>query len=72
MGARRSPDPADRGDVHVAGKAAQVATNAVPIKVIGVLGDVDDPKQLRAAAPPTPLLSRDWFWLWIGGGAFGS
>jgi hypothetical protein len=45
------------------GKAGQVATNAVPVKVIGVLGDVvDDPKLVRANAPPTKLVSRDWFW----------
>jgi len=52
-----------------AGKAAQIGTNAAPIRVYGLLGDTDDTKQLRGAAPPTPLLSRDLFWLWIGGGA---
>lgn len=45
------------------GKAGQVATNAVPVKVIGVLGEVvDDPKLVRASSPPIKLISRDWFW----------
>jgi hypothetical protein len=49
------------------GKAGQVETNAVPIKVEGQLGDVvDDPKAMRDFAPPTELSSRDWFWVWIG------
>lgn len=52
-----------------AGKAAQIGTNPAPIRVYGLLGDADDVKQLRGAAPPTPLLSRDWFWLWVAGGA---
>ncbi|HEV7553990.1 MAG TPA: BatD family protein [Kofleriaceae bacterium] len=52
-----------------AGKAAQIGTNPAPIRVYGLLGDTDDVKQLRGAAPPTPLLSRDWFWLWVAGGA---
>ncbi|HSD87782.1 MAG TPA: BatD family protein [Kofleriaceae bacterium] len=52
------------------GKAGQVATNSVPVNVTGVLGDlVDDPKLVRGNAAPVRLLSRDWFWLWIGGGA---
>ncbi len=34
-----------------------------------MLGDVDDPKLLRAMTPPMSLWSRDWFWaLVIGGG----
>jgi hypothetical protein len=52
------------------GKAGQVATNAVPLEVTGVLGDlVDDPKLMRGDAPPVPIMSRDWFWAWIAGGA---
>ncbi len=51
------------------GRASQVATNAVPIKVTGMLGDTDDPKQLRDLAPPNRLTHRDWFWLWVGGAA---
>ncbi|MBL0220514.1 MAG: hypothetical protein IPQ07_42430 [Myxococcales bacterium] len=49
------------------GKVGQVQTNAVRLRVDGVLGDVvDDPKTLRAAHPPTELTSRDWFWAWVG------
>jgi hypothetical protein len=52
------------------GKAGQVATNAVPLEVTGVLGDVvDDPKLMRGDAPPVSIMSRDWFWAWIAGGA---
>ena len=51
------------------GKAGQVITNTVPIKVTGVLGDVvDDPKLMRGDSAPVRLLSRDWFWLWITAG----
>ena len=55
----------------VAGRAGQVATNPVPIKVTGLLGDTDDAKQLRDLAPPNRLSHPDWFWLWVGaaGGA---
>jgi hypothetical protein len=48
------------------GKADQVATNRVKLRVEGVLGDVvDDPKAMRGNAPPTDLLARDWFWLYV-------
>jgi hypothetical protein len=51
------------------GKAGQVITNTVPIKVTGVLGDVvDDPKLMRGNTPPMRLMMRDWFWLWVSGG----
>jgi hypothetical protein len=51
------------------GKAGQVITNTVPIKVTGVLGDlVDDPKLMRGNTPPVRLMMRDWFWLWVSGG----
>ena len=47
------------------GHAGQVQTNPVPMKIIGVLGDlVDDPKALRGLAPPAGLWTRDWFWIW--------
>jgi hypothetical protein len=69
----------DVGELHVppvavtftvGGKAAQVATNAVPLRVTGTLGDlVDDPKLVRPDAPPVQLISRDWFWIWIASGA---
>jgi len=51
----------------VNGKAGQVQTNAANIRVDGVLGDVvDDPKALRDSHGPLSLISRDWFWAWIG------
>jgi hypothetical protein len=53
----------------VGGKAAQVATNTVPLRVTGVLGEVDDPKLMRESAPPVGLRSRDWFWIWVSAGA---
>ncbi len=57
------------------GRAGQVQTNAVPIEIIGVLGDlVDDPRVMRDLAPPTALSTRDWFWIWCaasGGAALG-
>jgi hypothetical protein len=52
------------------GRAGQVDTNVVKLRVDGVLGDVvDDPKTMRGMQPPTRLIARDWFWLWIAGGA---
>jgi hypothetical protein len=37
---------------------------------MSMLGDVvDDPKLVRSNAPPVSLMSRDWFWAWIVGGA---
>lgn len=52
------------------GKAGQVATNSVPLRVMSMLGDVvDDPKLMRSNAPPVALMSRDYFWAWVIGGA---
>ncbi|MBA3391622.1 MAG: hypothetical protein H0T89_03210 [Deltaproteobacteria bacterium] len=52
------------------GKAGQVETNRIRLKIIGVLGDlVDDPKAMRGHAPPAELIVRDWFWLWVGAAA---
>ncbi len=52
------------------GKAEQVETNRIRLKIIGVLGDVvDDPKAMRGHAPPAELIVRDWFWLWVGAAA---
>ena len=48
------------------GRAGQVETNRIKLKITGVLGDVvDDPKAMRGNTPPADLISRDWFWLWI-------
>jgi hypothetical protein len=44
------------------GHAGQVATNAVPVRVSGVLGDADDPKLLRGLAAPVALFQRTWIW----------
>jgi hypothetical protein len=66
--------PWELGDLQIApiavtftafGRAAQVQTNAVPLKIIGELGDlVDDPKALRGLASPASLTARVWFWIW--------
>jgi len=49
----------------VSGRAGQIQTNAVPLKIVGVLGDiVDDPSAMRGLAPPAGLTTRDWFWIW--------
>ena len=57
------------------GRAGQTQTNAVPVKIIGVLGDVvDDPRAMRGLAAPTGLFMPDWFWIWVAtatGGALG-
>jgi hypothetical protein len=50
------------------GKVATVATNAIPIRVIEVVGGVDDPKQMRSMAPPVALFSRSWLLVWIAAG----
>jgi hypothetical protein len=53
----------------VNGAVGQIDTNAVRLRVDGVLGDqVDDPKALRDLQPPTELITDDYFWLLIGGG----
>ncbi|HEU4733530.1 MAG TPA: BatD family protein [Kofleriaceae bacterium] len=67
--------PWELGDLQIApiavtftasGRAAQVQTNAVPLKIIGELGDmVDDPRAMRGLAGPTGLTTRDWFWIWM-------
>jgi hypothetical protein len=52
------------------GHAGQVLTNMMNVRVDGVLGEaVDDPKLMRDARPPTVLVTRDWFWLWVAGTA---
>jgi hypothetical protein len=48
------------------GRVGQVQANAVPIQVVGVLGEiVDDPKAMRGLEAPTGLTMRDWFWIWV-------
>ena len=68
----------DLGEIYVppvpvtftlGGHGGQLLTNAVPVRVTGVLGEADDPKLMRADAPPVMLKSRDWLWVWIGAGA---
>lgn len=51
------------------GNVGEVPTNAIRLKVVGVLGElIDDPKAMRADAPPTEIIVRDWFWLYLAGG----
>ncbi len=67
--------PWQLGDLRVApiavtftafGHAGQVETNAVPLKIIGVLGDAaDDPSLMRGLAAPAGLTRRDWRWIWL-------
>lgn len=48
------------------GRAGQVETNRIKLRITGVLGDVvDDPKAMRGNTPPAELVARDWFWLWV-------
>jgi hypothetical protein len=48
------------------GQAAQIATNAVPVRIFGALGDVvDDLEAIRGLAAPTGLATRDWLWIWV-------
>jgi hypothetical protein len=50
------------------GHAGQVETNAVPLKIAGMLGDsdtADDRSILRGLALPTGLTARDWLWIWL-------
>jgi len=44
-------------------------TNAVPIKIVGTLGDMVDTAEPRGYAPPMPLWRRTWMWLLIAAGA---
>jgi hypothetical protein len=67
--------PWELGDLRVApvavtftmrGRAGQVETNAVPLQIVGELGDiVDDPKAMHGLALPVDLSARDWFWIWV-------
>lgn len=67
----------DLGDLRVppvpvtftlGGQGGQLLTNTVPVRVTGVLGEADDPKLMRADAPPVMLKQRDWFWAWFVAG----
>jgi hypothetical protein len=69
--------PWELGDLQVApiavtftvfGRAGQLETNAVPLKILGVLGDnggADDPSVVRGLALPAGLTMRDWRWIWL-------
>jgi len=61
----------DLGDLEIppiavtfvsSGHAGQVATNPVPVRVAGVLGDSDDPKLMRGYAAPVALFQHSWLW----------
>jgi hypothetical protein len=51
------------------GRAASIATDPVPVRIAGTLGDADDPAQLRGLAAPVRLWQRDWRLAFAGGGA---
>jgi hypothetical protein len=51
----------------VGGHGGQLLTNAVPVRVTGVLGEADDPKLMRGDAPPVMLKSREWLWGYVAG-----
>src|SRR5262249_983348 len=57
------------------GHAGQVETNAVPLKILGVLGDAAAaPSRMRPPADPAGRTRRDWLWIWrapAGGAAAG-
>lgn len=67
--------PWQLGDLQIApiaitftafGHVGQVETNAVPLRILGVLGDAaDDPSLMRGLAAPTGLTRRDWLWIWL-------
>jgi hypothetical protein len=59
------PVPSTMVTFTVGGRAAQVATNPVPLHVAGVLGDVDDVTAMRGDAAPVSLTSRTWRWIGI-------
>lgn len=48
------------------GRLGEVRTNALRLRVVGVLGDIADDPKPRDLAPPGDLTARDWTWLWIG------
>ncbi|TMQ02811.1 MAG: hypothetical protein E6J91_49960 [Deltaproteobacteria bacterium] len=74
--------PWELGDLQVApiavtftafGRAGDIETNAVPLKIIGVLGDAaDDPSLMRGLAVTARLTMRDWFWIWTASAALAS
>lgn len=43
-----------------------VVTNPVPLRILGLLGDVDDKTALVGETPPMALRRRDWRWLLVG------
>ena len=67
--------PWELGDLRVApiavtftalGRAGQVETNAVPLKIVGALGDAaDDPVLMRGMAAPAGLTRHDWLWIGV-------
>lgn len=52
------------------GSPELMETNAVPIKVVGTLGDMVDTAEPRGYAEPLPLWRKTWLWVLIAIGAF--
>lgn len=44
-----------------------VVTNPVPLRILGLLGNVDDKTALIGDTPPVPLRRRDWRWALAAG-----
>jgi hypothetical protein len=49
------------------GQRSWVVTNPVPLRILGLLGDVDDKTALAPDTPPVSLRRRDWRWLLAAG-----
>ncbi|MGE0549616.1 MAG: BatD family protein [Kofleriaceae bacterium] len=57
----------------VGGRVGQVETNAMRIRVDGVLGDAaENPNALRDVQPPARVMVRDWLWVWVAGAGAGA
>ncbi|HPH67724.1 MAG TPA: hypothetical protein PLF40_18330, partial [Kofleriaceae bacterium] len=56
----------------IGGNAGQVATNAVPMRIVGTLGEIDDGTKLRPPLPPKAILERSWYWAYVAGVALAS
>ncbi|MEZ4365906.1 MAG: hypothetical protein R2939_06420 [Kofleriaceae bacterium] len=53
------------------GGSGQVATGSIPVEVVAIVADADDPNAVRGLAPPRPLSRRDWTLVIIGAAVLG-